>query len=258
MLDEVFNLADRNSADALIRETNFFNFLARHAGKGDPEVLMPNNHDQLFVDFLEYLRGFSPKPLLFVDVKYNTTHFFTKPWAERLAPYLFELLVQHNVKVLNIKRKHYLRYVLSSEKAWHSGRYTVYEGEHDYSDSRRVIDVPFLLAELSHCAEEDAIIDRQFAAYEDFRAYDYSTLFPGDRVIEESFLEDIAEWFGIENALPARLDLSEAVVTSFVGDNRELRGGRSSPSRDEVRVLPARRAGVSPVDSTRIGQPRHL
>ena len=84
---------------------------------------MPDHHERLFLDYLEYLRCLSQKRYTLIDVKYNTTHFLTRPWQERGAPYLLELIVKHGLYVLNVTRRNYLRYILSSEKAWHTNRY---------------------------------------------------------------------------------------------------------------------------------------
>src|ERR1051326_4317250 len=138
--NEVFNFGDREAGDALLRQTNFFNFIERHSA-GDIREAFPDRHEGIFRDFFEYLGCFSEKPRLIVDVKYNTTHFLTEPWARDVtSPYLFDLIERYGFRVLNLRRRNYLRYVLSAEKAWHSGWYTVGHEEVAYRDNTRWID----------------------------------------------------------------------------------------------------------------------
>ena len=151
---EVFNLSGRDSDQPLLRESNFFTFLERYA-KDDVRRTMPDHHERLFLDYLEYLRCLSQKRYTLIDVKYNTTHFLARPWQERGAPYLLELIVKHGLYVLNVTRRNYLRSILSSEKAWHSNCYVVPDGDTAYVDGTRYLDPDFVLRELSHCRDED-------------------------------------------------------------------------------------------------------
>ena len=66
--NEVFNLADIDTdEDRVLREANFFNFQEKYA-RGDVRRLLPSNHERLFLDFLEYLRCFSSKRYMLIDV----------------------------------------------------------------------------------------------------------------------------------------------------------------------------------------------
>ena len=76
--NEVFNLPDRDADEPLLRESNFFTFLERYA-TDDVRRTMPDNHERLFLDYLEYLRCLSQKRYAVIDVKYNTTHFLARP-----------------------------------------------------------------------------------------------------------------------------------------------------------------------------------
>jgi len=198
--NEVFNFGDKGSDDPLLRDSNFFNFLETYA-RGDLNRITPDKHERVFLDFVEYLRCFSSKQYIVVDVKYNTTHFLTEQWARNMTrPYLLDLIVRHGLKVLNLTRKNYLRYVLSSEKAWHSGPYTVTTPNDGYTDHRRWLDLDFLFGELETCYDEDAVISKRFASYAEYRAFDYAELFTGeDEAIAPWFLAEIADWLDVSN-----------------------------------------------------------
>jgi len=198
--NEVFNLADKYADEPLLRESNFFTFLERYAG-GIVSRTFPDNHERLFLDYLEYLRCLAPKPRIVIDVKYNTAHFLTKQWPDEAgASYLFELLVKHGANVFNVTRKNYLRYVLSTDKAWYSDRYTVDKTDTTYRDTTRVIDADYLQSELERCRREDAVIERAFASHRRLLTWDYADIFPGGgEPIAPRFLDEVSSWLHVPN-----------------------------------------------------------
>jgi hypothetical protein len=196
--NEVFNLADRDSPEPLLRESNFFTFVERY-GRGDIRRTMPDNHERLFLDFLEYLRCLSDKRYALIDVKYSTTHFLTRPHQQPKS-YFFELLMKHGLYVLNVTRRNYLRYVLSTEKAFYSRRYTVDQGDTTYADEEQKLSPKYVLSELARCREEDERIERELSAHDRVLRYDYAEIFPGNGIaIAPDFLERFSDWRGIPN-----------------------------------------------------------
>ena len=197
--NEVFNLPDRDADEPFLRESNFFTFLERYA-KNDVRRMTPDNHERLFLDFLEYLRCLSPKQYAVIDVKYNTMHFLTRPWQERGSPYLLELIDKHGLYVLNVTRRNYVRYVLSSLKAWRSDRYTVDDSDAAYVDWTTDLAPGFLLSELEHCRDEDHRIRSELPDQDRVLTCDYAEIFPGEGVpISPEFLDRFAAWRGIPN-----------------------------------------------------------
>jgi hypothetical protein len=197
--NEVFNWGDRDADDRLLREANFFSFLNRYAD-GDVRRIFPDRHETIFRDFLEYLRCFTDKLHVIVDVKYNMTQFLTEPWTRDMtSPYLFDLIEKYQLRVLNLTRLNYLRYVLSTEKAWWSGRYTVTAGDADYRDQRKWLDPAWVVDEIVRCGAEDELIQRRFASYPRFRSFDYADVFPPRKPISPDFLTAISDWLGIAN-----------------------------------------------------------
>ncbi len=163
--DEVFNLAGRDSNEPLLRESNFFTFLERYA-KDDVRRTMPDYHEELFLDYLEYLRCLSQKRYTLIDVKYNMMHFLARPWQERGAPYLLELTVKHGLYALNVTRRNYLRSILSNEKAWSSNSYSVPDGDSAYFDGTRYLDPDYLFRELCQCRDEDRRIQQELTPHD--------------------------------------------------------------------------------------------
>jgi hypothetical protein len=222
---DVFNLPHRDSDEPRLRESNFFTFLERYA-KDDVRRTMPDHHERLFLDYLEYLRCLSQKRYTLIDVKYNTTHFLARPWQERGAPYLLELIIKHGLYVLNVTRRNYLRSILSSEKAWHSNCYTVLDGDTDYVDGTRNLDPDFVLRELSHCLDEDRRIQQALTSGDRVRTYDYTEIFSGNgSAISPEFLKQFSDWRGIDNAFaskPAYKKLSSLPLRETIENYDEI------------------------------------
>jgi hypothetical protein len=198
-LNEVFNLADKDSKVDLLRETNYFNFLAKYA-HGGTDRLLPDKHETLFLDFLEYLRCFSSKRYMLVDVKYNMTHFLTEPKKSSYAPYLLFLIKKHGLIVINLKRKNYLRYMISLLKAIKSGVWTVNTSERAYSDHKIRIDIDHLLKQMDRCDVEGRVIENYVSLYPRLLSHDYEDVFPtASGAVSGDFLQCVSERLGIGN-----------------------------------------------------------
>jgi hypothetical protein len=233
--NEVFNLRDKDSEQELLRNTNFFTFLENYAD-GNMGRILPDRHETLFVDFLEYLRCFSSKRYLLLDVKYNTTHFLTVPWTVNMTyPDLFDFIERYEMKVLNLTRKNYLRFVLSAVKSWESNLYSHHDlppESSDYEDAAMQLDVDYLLGELERCRDEDMLIESRFSGYPHLLTYDYADLFPGFRAgISPGFLAAVSAWLGIQNRFrkvptfkkQSSLPLSDA-IENYAEVEKALRG----------------------------------
>jgi hypothetical protein len=200
---EVFN----NRAAARERfsvEANYFNFAVNHLG-GDPSKLVGRDDDEgLFLDFLEYLRCFTPKRFLLLDVKYSSTHHVTKAWRFiTKEPHLFFLIRKHRLRVLNLQRRNYLRYCLSEMKAQATQRWTALDrpNQPDHADRTMAVDVDWLLKTMELCRADDEAVTRAFAGYRLCLRCDYDDLFEEiGAPMSETFLTRIADWLGLEAA----------------------------------------------------------
>jgi hypothetical protein len=198
-MPEVFSFIDKDSSDLRTREANFFNFIDKYAA-GDVRRIWPDKHEKLFLDFLEYLRCFSDKQYVVIDVKYMSTRFLAEPWARDVTcPYLFDLIVEHDLHVLNVTRRNYLRYFLSNEKAANTGRYHTWPGDNKYvADHPLHVNVGLLLETLNKCLDEDRLVHKRFAGYPRFVSYDYTDIFPGgEQEVSADFITSVAKWLDI-------------------------------------------------------------
>lgn len=195
-LDEVFAITERGSEHELTRSTNFFNFLVSYAG-GDVERIYPNRHAAVFADFLEYLGGFTTKRFIVIDVKYTTAHLLTAPYGSLDHPYLFDLIVANQLRVLHIARKNYLRYELSLRKAIASGKWET-ELHEAPSDQPISLDVPSLIHSMGVCEREDEIVRTFFRGYGRYLSFDYQDVFsPGTGTLAGQFLDEVSRWLDV-------------------------------------------------------------
>ena len=203
---EVFHELPSPDADLEV-ETNFFNFFERHPRGRDKRPLTFAAQEEIFLDFLSYLRCFSDKSFMFVDVKYNSTHHFDEPWREITAkPTLFRLITHHKIRVLNLTRRNYLRFHLSLLKANLTGRWTETglrtAREHD---PRVTVDLRELLYILDLCGSEDDLVQRTFADYGGlYLALDYEDLVTkAGTAMSSDALRRIATWLGVRDDFDA-------------------------------------------------------
>ena len=195
---EVFSVLGRDSDEldfegCAQRDANFFNFAARAAPQwSEPGI---TNHRQLFFDFLEYLRCFSPKRYSLIDVKYNTTHFLSEAWANNItSPFLFDLITEQQIKVINVTRKNYLRFTLSNQKAKATGDWHIWgKRAAEYRDRPTRIDCAGLLEEFRIRADEDEAIRRRFDGYPGYLSCEYRDLFGPDGKLSPSFRRSITQ-----------------------------------------------------------------
>ncbi len=176
-LGEVFSIKARESAKSQMREMNFFNFLVKYAN-GDVTRIFPDQHEKLFRDYLGFLRGFSDKRFILIDVKYNQMYFLTQPYA-RPEPYLFQLIRKYGLHVLHLTRRNYLRSWLSELKALRSGVWICRADRPLEYDRPISVDVSGLLGKLYFFKEYDRLVSSHFRDYAKFLTGDYAQVFSG-------------------------------------------------------------------------------
>ena len=186
-------------------EMNYFEFLERHL-KGDIKQVLTSldSQERVFLDYLSYLRCFSDKRYVLLDVKYNSTHTLDGPWREvSREPELFLLIRRHGLRVLNLTRRNYLRYYLSWLKANESDRWTIDAGA-DGDDPVVTVDPDAMIFHLELCRSENDAIAASFSEYPRYLEVEYDDLFPelGEPPSREE-LARIAAWLAIPPAFPA-------------------------------------------------------
>jgi len=265
---EVFHNEPSPSAELEV-ETNFFNFLEQHPLGTVKRSISMEAQGRLFLDFLEYLRCFTDKRYVLLDVKYNSTHHLDGPWREIAAqPDLFRFIKRHRVRVLNLTRHNALRSHLSLLKANLTNTWTVESGASGPPpDQQVVVDTAEMLHVLRMCRAEDELIDRSFEAYEPYLTFDYEELFPelGGRP-SAAVLERVSNWLGIDPEFrpspkyrkQSALTLEETIANhdevvqalagtaleSCLEDERMYRAQRADQTRDPRRGASQRRTGA--------------
>ncbi|HEX5450572.1 MAG TPA: hypothetical protein VFW85_11005 [Gaiellaceae bacterium] len=203
--NEVFSVPDRRADDTLVRESNYYVFLERYTG-GSIERALPGMHERLFLDYLEYLRCLSSGVVNVIDVKYNATHALQPVWAGELggAPFLFDVLQRHGVRVLHLTRAHHLRVLLSTQKARDSQIHTVRADVGETADRAVELDPEHTIDRFETWSREDALVARAFEGYERLLTVEYSKLFPGGGAPAPDCLREISEWLGFKGAFVAQ------------------------------------------------------
>jgi hypothetical protein len=201
-------------------EVSYFNFLEKYAGGNIKKILLPDDHKNIFLDFLEYLRCFTNKQFIVLDVKYMSTHHITKNWHFITEePFFFSLIKEHNLRVLNLTRKNFLRYWLSELKAQQSRVWQEFDesvvGDKPWyvkrknsrmqrQESRITVDIDELLETLRLCRSENKVIEDSFSEYEHYLTFDYDDLFAHiGAPLSPLVLEQFAQWMTIDNSFAA-------------------------------------------------------
>lgn len=217
---EVFH--DRPTPDwDLEVDTNYVNFLERRMGDDVRGLLALPDHGALFLDFLEYVRCFSDRRYVLIDVKYNSTHHVAKYWRfVTEEPFLFSLVRDNGIRVLNLTRRNYLRYYLSETKAHLTRRWEAfdervvgdrpwyvkkYAGRAAPEDPRIRIDIDDMLKVLELCRSESEVVARSFAGYDRYLELDYEDMFREmGAPIAFDALDRITGWLGLDPAVTER------------------------------------------------------
>jgi hypothetical protein len=206
-LPEVFQ--SQPSAKARLEvETNYFNFLDDHRGRMKEVFTSEEAQERLFLDYIEFLRSFSEKRYVLIDIKYNSAHNVDGPWRDIAAePSLFEYIRRNGMRVLNLTRTNYLRFYLSWVKTNLTGKYHLHASGSNAADGNEeeglTVDLDDLLFRLRLCQSEDRLVAERLGGYPGYMAIEYEELFPrlGGPPSPE-VLGRVAGWLGIEDDFP--------------------------------------------------------
>lgn len=187
-------------------EANYFNFLDERRGEIKKVLTSEEAQEALFLEYLAYLDTFSDKPRMVVDIKYNSAHNVDAPWRDLAAePTLFAYIRRNGIRVLNLRRRNYLRYYLSWLKTEQTRKYHLHasgpDGAVKVEDEGIELDLEEMFFRLELCRNEDLLIHRMLGGYDHYMAIEYEELFP--RISEppaDAVIDQVAEWMGIEPA----------------------------------------------------------
>jgi hypothetical protein len=224
--DEVFKITDRFSDDPLIKASNYFTFLEQYCA-GDITRAYPDRQEQIFADYLAYLRGLTTKRSIVIDVKYNSTHHISGVWRSIGEPTFFGLLKANGIGVLQVTRQNLLRCLLSNMKAWESKRYHVTDGVAP-PDVRVSVPAEWAIATMEGWSAEEERVAATFADYPFYKRVEYADLFPdATGSISVAALTDLAKWFGAPDTFTNRASffkLSSLPLEQTIDNIDDLRG----------------------------------
>jgi hypothetical protein len=185
-------------------EANYFNFLDERRGEIKKVLTSEEAQEALFLEYLRFLGAFSDKPRIVVDVKYNSAHNVDAPWRDLAAePTLFAYIRRNGIRVLNLRRRNYLRYYLSWLKTEQTRKYHLHasgpDGAVKVEDEGIMLDVDEMFFRLELCQAEDRLIHRMLGGYPNYMAIEYEELFPRlGAPPADAVLERVAAWMGID------------------------------------------------------------
>jgi LPS sulfotransferase NodH len=185
-------------------EANYFNFLDERRDQIKGVLTSEEAQEELFLEYLGHLGTFSEKSRMIVDVKYNSAHNVDAPWRDLAAePTLFAYIRRHGMRVLNLRRRNYLRYYLSWLKTEETRKYHLHasgpEGTAKVEDQGITLDIEEMFFRLELCQAEDRLIHRMLGGYPSYLAIEYEELFPRiGAPPADVVLERVAEWMGVE------------------------------------------------------------
>lgn len=238
--NEVFKLSDRYSHNPFVSAANYFTFLEQYCA-GDITKAFPDKSVEVFVGYLAYLRGLTPKKLMLVDVKYNSTHVVSEAFREPFEPTLFKLLKRQRIAVLHLTRRNLLRCLVSCLKAWDTNRYHIEDGQ-PMPDVRLTLPVSWTLERLELWAREDEEFAAAFDGYDFYKRIDYADLFSdaSGAAVDADALSDLAGWFGVQGNFTNRatfMKLSslplDQTIENFDAVRAALRGTTFEPCLED-------------------------
>jgi len=162
----------------------------------DPTDASLESQRRVFLAFLAFLRGSTPKRFLVIDVKYNATHHFDGPWRPLIGwPALFQFAHRHRIRVLHLVRRNYLRQHVSMIKAKRTQSWVVQAPDAPGDDFAVTVPTGRLLATLRGLGAEDRLVENAFASHGRYLKLEYADVFAD---LPHS-VGTVARWLGVDD-----------------------------------------------------------
>jgi len=199
---EVMSYAEND----LQRPESFISFAKNQCGGRYDD---PDNHLEIFEEFVPVLHEMHDKEITVIDLKYNSTHHVSAQWAELHERPLFNWFQAEQVPIIRLRRDNYLKVLLSNQIAfqrdqWHDldasteggGKPKVLSARLPDSDGS---DMEYLVHRLKSLQLEDSIIDSTFRTCEHICQVTYSEMFPElGCSLSEPVLQRISKFLAID------------------------------------------------------------
>ena len=184
----------------LEHEWSYFRFVQDNYTLKD---LHPENHLNVWNDFLHYLHGLHDKPMTLVDLKYNTCAHVGANFISLTRLPLFAWLRQYKIPVIQLKRSNYLRVALSQEMANQRGIWHDRTGEERVNITNVHMEMHeerYWLRQMQLWKLEDDVVTSTFEGYTKILPLEYEEIYPQiGQPINSNALEQISELFEVEN-----------------------------------------------------------
>ena len=204
---EVFH-AEPSPGSEFEWDMNFFRFLERHPKATAWRSQSVALQEEIFLDFLTFLRGFSEKRFVVLDVKLNSTHHLDGPWRSVTdVPSLFMFVKKHRVPTLHLTRRNYLRYYLSWAKAELTDSWAKWDQDPKgpTDEPRLEVDVDDLMWRMDQCRSEELLTSRFLGGPPEYLTFDYDDMFPTlGSPVSNDVLRRVTKWLGLSEAFATR------------------------------------------------------
>ena len=189
----------------LKREESFISYAKNQCGDRYDD---PDNHIEIFEEFVEVLHGLHDKEITVIDLKYNSLHHVSARWAELHERPLFTWLQGNYVPVIRLRRDNYLKVLLSDQIAQKRNQWHDLGAERGTRVKPKALDaimpndsadMAYLLHRIKSLQLEDGIIDSIFQNYDNLCQVTYSEMFPElGCSLSESVLERICTLLDVD------------------------------------------------------------
>ncbi|HEX5450571.1 MAG TPA: hypothetical protein VFW85_11000 [Gaiellaceae bacterium] len=128
-------------------------------------------------------------------------------------PFPLHIFTRLGMAVVHLKRAHYLRYLVSLQKAERLRRYSVRLNDKraPYQDLPVALDTRILISTFEACEHEDAVFSNHFHGHPRYLAWEYSELFDEDGRVGPAFLERFCALLGIDNTWATAAGVADAI-----------------------------------------------
>jgi hypothetical protein len=182
--------------DSVDKLPNYFAFLHSELA-ANPRAYLPSQRVATFDRYMAFLEQYTPKPIKFLDVKYNSTHHLNGFWHSISdPPILIERAKHLRLPVIHLVRKNLLRAFISGKlaeanKVWHATR----------TDEITIIKMAIVSHQLTNYirtgTEEINLIAEFLARCERLLCLEYSLLFDQHGILPRTALQ-LQDFLGID------------------------------------------------------------
>ncbi|MEM9049027.1 MAG: hypothetical protein AAGC92_09930 [Pseudomonadota bacterium] len=179
------------------RPNRFFAYVAARA-ETDRALIHPQNHMQLFRDFIAKLRREADGAVLAMDVKYFGLNLIpAREDVEGKRPFMVQYMAKNRAHVVHIVRRNKLRVHVSEEMSKTTGRWSAGQTRHlPQHKPRLTLDIGATLRMVGKLEALDQRVGRQLASLPGLARLDYEAMFRSDGLFSDRTVEIASAFMG--------------------------------------------------------------